>query len=62
MRRALVLAVVLAAVLCLGCPGERSPFCSRWLKLDDTEMLSFREYGLSDHDISNVMAYIRTLQ
>ena len=37
MRRALVLAVVLAAVLCLGCPGERSPFCSRWLKLDDTE-------------------------
>ncbi len=37
MHRVLLPALVLAAVLCLGCPGERSPFCSRWFKLDKTE-------------------------
>lgn len=32
-----VLVVAIVALLCTGCPGERSPFCSRWLGLDDRE-------------------------
>jgi len=37
MRRALPLVLSLAALVCLGCPGERSPFCGRWFKLDESE-------------------------
>ena len=35
--RALVATAAMAAILCSGCPAERSPFCKRWFALDERE-------------------------
>ena len=33
--RVLVATAAMAAILCSGCPAERSPFCKRWFALDE---------------------------